>query len=49
MLKDVSELLDEVVVIGYGVVKKSDLISFIFIVKGKEIIEIVIGNVMDVL
>ncbi|NMA72933.1 MAG: TonB-dependent receptor [Bacteroidales bacterium] len=49
MMKDVSELLDEVVVIGYGVVKKSDLTSSIATVKGEEITEIVTGNAMSAL
>ncbi len=44
-----SELLDEVVVIGYGAVKKSDLTSSISTVKGKEITETVTGNAMDAL
>ena len=47
VLKDASELLDEVVVIGYGAVKKSDLTSSISTVKGKEITETVTGNAMD--
>ena len=49
VLKDASELLDEVVVIGYGAVKKSDLTSSISTVKGKEITETVTGNAMDAL
>lgn len=49
VLKDANELLDEVVVIGYGAVKKSDLTSSISTVKGKEITETVTGNAMDAL
>ncbi len=48
-MKDASELLDEVVVIGYGVVKRSDLTSSIATVKGEEITEIVTGNAMSAL
>lgn len=49
VLKESSELLDEVVVIGYGAVKKSDLTSSIATVKGTEITETVTGNAMDAL
>ncbi|EJW98189.1 tonb-dependent receptor, partial [gut metagenome] len=49
MLKESSELLDEVVVIGYGAVRKSDLTSSISTVKGEEITELVTGNAMDAL
>ena len=49
VLKESSELLDEVVVIGYGAVKKSDLTSSISTVKGKEITQTVTGNAMDAL
>lgn len=49
VLKEASELLDEVVVIGYGAVKKSDLTSSIATVKGEEITETVTGNAMDAL
>lgn len=48
-LKEANELLDEVVVIGYGTVKKSDLTSSISTVKGKEITQTVTGNAMDAL
>lgn len=48
-MKEASELLDEVVVIGYGAVKKSDLTSSIATVKGEEITETVTGNAMDAL
>lgn len=49
VLKESTELLDEVVVIGYGAVKKSDLTSSIATVKGEEITETVTGNAMDAL
>ena len=49
VLKEASELLDEVVVIGYGAVKRSDLTSSIATVKGEEITETVTGNAMDAL
>lgn len=48
-MKESAELLDEVVVIGYGAVKKSDLTSSISTVKGKEITQTVTGNAMDAL
>lgn len=48
-LKEASEVLDEVVVIGYGAVKKSDLTSSIATVKGEQITESVTGNAMDAL
>ena len=48
-LKEDTKTLDEVVVIGYGAVKKSDLTSSISTVKGKEITETVTGNAMDAL
>ena len=47
VLKEAAELLDEVVVIGYGTVKKSDLTSSISTVKGEQITETVTGNAMD--
>lgn len=49
VLKEATELLDEVVVIGYGAVKKSDLTSSIATVKGEEITETVTGNAMNAL
>lgn len=49
VLKEDTELLEEVVVIGYGTVKKSDLTSSISTVKGDEIVETVTGNAMDAL
>lgn len=49
VLKESSELLDEVVVIGYGAVKKSDLTSSISTVKGAQITETTTGNAMDAL
>ena len=48
-LKEATELLDEVVVIGYGAVKKSDLTSSISTVKGEQITETTTGNAMDAL
>lgn len=48
-LKEATELLEEVVVIGYGTVKKSDLTSSISTVKGTEITQTVTGNAMDAL
>ena len=47
--KESTELLDEVVVIGYGAVKKSDLTSSISTVKGEQITETTTGNAMDAL
>ncbi len=44
VMKEDSELLDEVVVIGYGVVKKSDLTGSVVSVDGKELTSIVAGN-----
>lgn len=44
-----SENLDELVVVGYGVVKKSDLTSSISTVKGSQITEVTTGNPMDAL
>lgn len=49
VLKEAAEILDEVVVVGYGTVKKSDLTSSISTVKGKEITELTTGNAMDAL
>ena len=49
VMKEATELLDEVVVIGYGAVKKSDLTSSIATVKGEEITQTVTGNAMDAL
>lgn len=44
VMKESSELLDEVVVIGYGAVKKSDLTSSIATVKAEDITQTVTGN-----
>lgn len=44
VLKTDSELLGEVVVIGYGVQKKSDLTGAVSSLKGKELTQIVAGN-----
>ena len=48
-MKENSAMLDEVVVVGYGVVKKSDLTSSISTVKGEKITEVTTGNAMDAL
>ncbi len=48
-LKEASTTLDDVVVVGYGVVRKSDLTSSIATVKGDEITEMTTGNAMDAL
>lgn len=48
-LSENSNVLDEVVVVGYGAVKKSDLTSSISTVKGDEITEMTTGNAMDAL
>ena len=44
-----STMLNEVVAIGYGVVKRSDLTSSISTVKGDAITEVTTGNAMDAL
>lgn len=49
VMKEAGEILDEVVVIGYGVVRKSDLTSSISTVKGEQITEMTTGNAMDAL
>ncbi len=49
VLSESSEALDELVVVGYGVVKKSDLTSSISTVKGSQITEVTTGNPMDAL
>ena len=49
VMKEATELLDEVVVIGYGAVKKSDLTSSIATVKSEDITQTVTGNAMDAL
>ncbi|NDV57854.1 TonB-dependent receptor [Bacteroides sp. 519] len=43
-LHDDTEMLDEVVVVGFGVVKKSDLTSSIASVKGSELKSMSVGN-----
>lgn len=48
-LSENSNVLDEVVVVGYGQVKRSDLTSSISTVKGEEITEMTTGNPMDAL
>ncbi len=49
LLEEDTKTLDEVVVIGYGLVKKSDLTSSISSVKGKSVTEVTTGNAMDAL
>lgn len=49
VMKEQSELLDEVVVVGYGTVKRSDLTSSISTIKGEKIVEQTTGNAMDAL
>lgn len=49
LLQEATDMLDEVVVIGYGVVRKSDLTSSISTVKGEQITEVTTGNAMDAL
>lgn len=49
VMKENANVLDEVVVVGYGAVKKSDLTSSISTVKGDEITEMTTGNAMDAL
>ncbi len=49
VMKEATELLDEVVVIGYGVVKKGDLTSSIAAVKGEDLASLSTGNAMNAL
>lgn len=49
VLKESSEMLDEVVSVGYGTAKRSDLTSSISTVKASDITEVVTGNAMDAL
>lgn len=46
-LKEDNQMLDDVVVVGYGVVKKSDLTSSISTIKGDDINKSVTGNAMN--
>lgn len=48
-LDEKSSILDELVVVGYGAVKRSDLTSSISTVKGDAITEVTTGNAMDAL
>lgn len=48
-LEENTSVLDEVVVVGYGVVKRSDLTSSITTVKSDAITEVQTGNAMDAL
>lgn len=47
VMKEATELLDEVVVIGYGAVKKGDLTSSIAAVKGEDLKSLNTGNAMN--
>ena len=49
VLVEDTETLDEVVVVGYGVVKKSDLTSSISTVKGNELQKVASGNPLSAL
>ncbi len=49
VLHEAHEELDEVVVVGYGTVRKGDLTSSISSIKGDEITETLTGNAMDAL
>lgn len=49
VLEEDSETLDEIVVVGYGAIKKSDLTSSISTVKGKELQKISSGNPLSAL
>ena len=46
-MSETANSLDELVVVGYGVAKKSDLTSSISTIKGSELNEMVSGNAMD--
>lgn len=48
-MKETSNSLDELVVVGYGVAKRSDLTSSITTVKGEDISEVTTGNAMTAL
>ncbi|MDE5661050.1 MAG: SusC/RagA family TonB-linked outer membrane protein, partial [Muribaculaceae bacterium] len=48
-LQESTSALDELVVVGYGAVKRSDLTSSISTVKGDQITEVTTGNAMDAL
>src|SRR5690606_37361462 len=45
MMEESSQVLDEIVVVGYASVKKSDVTSSISSVKGKELQTMTVGNV----
>lgn len=49
VLSESTESLEDLVVVGYGTVKKSDLTSSISTVKGSQITEVTTGNPMDAL
>lgn len=40
-MESVLELLGEVIVVGYGVVKKSDLIGFVVSIKSEDFLDVV--------
>ncbi len=44
MMNDNAELLDEIVVVGYGVQKKSDLVGSVASIDGSELTAITVGN-----
>jgi len=46
-MSETTSSLDELVVVGYGVAKKSDLTSSISTIKGSDLNEMVTGNAMD--
>ena len=48
-MEEDQQVLDDVVVVGYGVVKKSDLTSSISTIKGDEIVKSTTGNAMNAL
>ncbi|MEL1254537.1 TonB-dependent receptor [Flavobacterium sp. DGU38] len=47
ILEESSQVLDEIVVVGYAAVKKSDVTSSISSVKGKELQTMTVGNVTE--
>ena len=47
VLEESSQALDEIVVVGYAAVKKSDVTSSISSVKGKELQTMTVGNVTE--
>lgn len=49
ILKEDIEMLDEVVVVGYGIMKKSDMIGVIFLVDVDDLVKCIIINFVEVL